>query len=936
MTITININDLKGLTKGNQQMKFTMPSDEDLGFQTSGGVYLYDGATSRKEIKITKVDDFNFTIEGNKSGFLNPKNKNKVPQSIFIFYKKKPKNGEGESKEVEVENYTSSATYDRKKNITKVKVYEKLPKDIIKAEIWIDTPKWGTDSLIKQQFSDEMDLTDTTVDYYHITSKIFCSENNRIPEETIKKEFGKNDKKAWTRKPLANFQTTRRDPVPPGNGEYFLNKGIFSSTSNFYNILVQFVDSSGNGRMDIDFQSFMQGKDSLNNLRHKSKFKVGKGKNEKKIFFKPKNIKTKKFHLCVREHGSGSIAHYHNEHHFMKKKDNRTITDKILPKYGWDILETKNRQRNLKGKLIDPLGSPTPVGLFFNYFDTSDSENFKITKKPSYSAKEYKSPNFQIYKKIHIYLIPRRWFYWAKTGSVSKEKRKIIKTVSTQEIGGCIWGFDKYIGGMGFVTTTVQPRNQACLDGFAFSSTLNSGGVHKVIKSDWTCDGCAAHCSWDLATREIVDCKTWEHLGDCPNGVTDCTPCPTQTLDFMRIIETVSPRIELYHGVWWDRFPSDISTLNYLFEDYRGIYDSKKDVFHKCQKEFNWIDLKKIYPEIRSGIICSHFFSSLRSTSKKEDEEKHKDTCFYISYKNMITPNVKRWTDYKNSNHLGWPELKMETEYPARTIWEKIGGTYKNEYKDPFPTEESSLFWKQYGPDGQFVRTMNPTNEHIFYGAGISPTTEKDLVGIVRQNKQVFYIWRKTNEEIECKYTPVLNKYEGHKIDFEGDYDREKELERRRIWPPGKHTQEETFNMLVENNNLMYWGYERIEPFSLFYHGRDEKTGNSMIFPYYFFPNWNTEKYRKIIGIGGKFKKEIAIASDCPEFWEELKSVDIDVTQGYELPSPVFPIFSKLRQLKEWIVGDVVDFNGTFIGKAVTLNKIDRNYEVRRPNVRGY
>jgi hypothetical protein len=170
--------------------------------------------------------------------------------------------------------------------------------------------------------------------------------------------------------------------------------------------------------------------------------------------------------------GSGSIdwsEDYPGE--AIKYKKNRTsmggfhvkFTEKGTRSYGHyveideDSAELKYRRDWLE-----------PEGIFFPWFDTSDTDNFKVTEEPRYDADAYEGPIVRLLAKkakVEVHLIPRPWAYYAHemsadelgTNEYHDEDGSVLLSVVCSNVGeynppgrgACYYNFEQVSGGTG-------------------------------------------------------------------------------------------------------------------------------------------------------------------------------------------------------------------------------------------------------------------------------------------------------------------------------------------------------------------------------------------------------------------------------------------------------------------------------------------------------
>jgi len=99
---------------------------------------------------------------------------------------------------------------------------------------------------------------------------------------------------------------------------------------------------------------------------------------------------TRRYHIKIDEIGTRSVANYANvEYNESAPEDQELLM-------AWDFIY--------------------PEGVFWCPFDTSDTENFKVTASPSYDAEEVTRAPIPVGGRriIQLFLMPRRWAYYGR------------------------------------------------------------------------------------------------------------------------------------------------------------------------------------------------------------------------------------------------------------------------------------------------------------------------------------------------------------------------------------------------------------------------------------------------------------------------------------------------------------------------------------------
>jgi hypothetical protein len=119
-----------------------------------------------------------------------------------------------------------------------------------------------------------------------------------------------------------------------------------------------------------------------------------------------------------------------------------------------------------------------------------------------------------------------------------------------------------------------------------------------------------------------------------------------------------------------------------------------------------------------------------------------------------------------------------EQAYIFTPIWNKI---------------ENNSGWSPYKEKDDLDFTLRETGDSggsdVPIGIGLSPTLAGELVGVVKVNNKVYYIWRKTDESFEVRSITSDPSYAGQLLQFEN-----MKCYRNRLWR-------------VEDGGSRFWGY---------------------------------------------------------------------------------------------------------------------------------
>lgn len=332
-------------------------------------------------------------------------------------------------------------------------------------------------------------------------------------------------------------------------------------------------------------------------------------------------------------------------------------------------------------------------GIYFNWFDTLDTDNFKVTREPDYSADEVSG---KVVSKgdVRIGLVPRRWAYYVRY------RHQENKTGTTN-------------------SNVYSSINCACDDELELWNGWSDEAVDINYTRSTTCDADPPVQSADssLTARE---CESTHYI-----------------------------------GVMWGRPPNQFKPSNLglgtVLEDVATVNFCNGSGTSVGTQDFIWCPTKD---QAKAQFLAAGGDSGdaefIHEGGSNADIHVHRDgSSDYVKIGNSTS--YGHLDAFKNQMFLG--PIVAEPVYSGAvfTIDDDALGI-----KRLWQVIEDSPFWEDViEPLRNDAVAM--TGDHsaasridmIPFGIGISPTKEGELVGIVKTGAKVFFVWRKTDEDLD-------------------------------------------------------------------------------------------------------------------------------------------------------------------------------------------
>lgn len=482
-----------------------------------------------------------------------------------------------------------------------------------------------------------------------------------------------------------------------------------------------------------------------------------------------------RYGLQVNHVGTKSMMHYIETIACPEGTDPDTITDPHAvyanPQPSWveyayymcDWLEGED------GNVLD---------IFWHYFDTTDTDNYKVTSEPTYGAdatnEKFLMP-VRLKTPIEVYLVPRAWACHTRFGTTCRDDQIVDGSIN----GSCsTWHYsdtDINYGASTYYSSCDQspppwyqpgvPQAPGPDDPYNYQRKSDCAAYEGIIGTPIT--GTYTSSNW-------VD--TSDPTRIYGGGVTTWQT----TLNTDKLASSLEDNI----GLWWASPPigfmnnmGDLSTAPTETPQLTKKADAV-DYAHKFSVEM-------IADESKETAKANYVLSG----GTEEDADKYIVSGYNSYHSYAAAPNVRLVSrfpaGYGAPVTLDTGDIAWRTRSSGKAIhtggsvtW---GGDVHEYMACPYPTPAAkggldilkdvpsstdeipptiigySEFWDQF--HYQRIYTADIGNKHyrpyidnnLPVGFGVSPAKEGTLVGIVRVSGRPYFVWRKTDEIISVR-----------------------------------------------------------------------------------------------------------------------------------------------------------------------------------------
>jgi hypothetical protein len=538
---------------------------------------------------------------------------------------------------------------------------------------WADIADWYNDDVLSVLWQAEKTFLDNKP--FHVsprktTYKVYGNVNSKVRNTAIEEQFSEDNPDRWERKPLA---TRPREWRFDGNRWYvggtymFIDPATGQSTiaSDYsqFNIKTELCTSPDSSTASIDPDSFHDDKARRLKMKYSEDLGVIKPLIYKGLF------PGQRLGLRVKDQ-SKSYGHY--------------VSGSGLG-YTYDWID----------------------GIYFCEFDTSDTENYKVTTEPSFNATEV-SGKFISPGKYDVGLIPRRWVY------VLRYRHQVNPESEYEE--------NVYSG--------ISPTCESNL-------SFNWGGVdNNAVKTEYNSSTNTLKAYKVESTHYLVffwgrpPCNftaRWFHEDGQPSAE------DTSPVGFYNADENFVGTVDLIWNETFEKAQADFVTAGGSSEDASEILTGGlSGNLHVCSDTTQYF--------VKIGNESTESFGTMSGISS---------TC----YGGPVITRSSASYSYQGFDLSGFDTQ----EFGINRLWKVI--------------EDSKAWTDLIKPlrDKAIAMTDNATSasriDMIPWGVGISPSKAGDLVGVVRIREKAYYVWRKTDEE----FTPKVVGSATHPTRFESN-----------------------------------------------------------------------------------------------------------------------------------------------------------------------
>jgi hypothetical protein len=412
-----------------------------------------------------------------------------------------------------------------------------------------------------------------------------------------------------------------------------------------------------------------------------------------------------------------------------------------------------------------------PDSMYWHPFSTDDDTNFKVTLEPSFEADAVSGKILHAFagkQKVKLYLMPREWSYFmrfTRQAYIQEGEASIIAIQSTTEI----YGDPPYINnstldwcGQGGLTpptctpATITPAQMR--DDYMGWWYYGDSGYMVQCACDWPSNIWACQCGFGYTApwrRGPWGCNSPDQIGSLGNAGT-CTMGDHHLHMSVGYCCTA-----FWHGA------SD----TYFKHRILNVFAPPPFAFGPPSSWSNqyWTDNNQVFQHRNNtnlfgdeGILRAiehrknYLIAQGMTASVAEAQAKQEVICGFISYHCIVDHYMKDATNnFKTGDDspMGW--IDGADSAIKWAIWNTLLNTpplsthhYTHEGVAPYDVTLSDIWW-EWGFDMMNLDNP-PVPAGLPIGMGITASPKGSLCAVIRINdSQVYYVWRKTDEEFE-------------------------------------------------------------------------------------------------------------------------------------------------------------------------------------------
>ncbi|MFH1114799.1 MAG: hypothetical protein V1792_12865 [Pseudomonadota bacterium] len=401
-----------------------------------------------------------------------------------------------------------------------------------------------------------------------------------------------------------------------------------------------------------------------------------------------------------------------------------------------------------------------PEGIFYPPFDTSDSENFKVTREPRFAADAVSGRFADLTRptNVDIYLMPRRWAFYTYHGTertTTDLGRVLVVENCTAHLDAmwteCLCPADPYTAH----NECSWRRNCNFVDFRTWGGVLvdctgecSAAGTYWSL-NDWCCRTYEENNTFHFDQADGCGYDGNLVLGNCQadGGICinpQCLPCTcTREVASQRTIAFDAERCEETVNVclWWDSPPLDFKV--------RGPKETTVPVsiYHWTGEDYTPTDLTFVGDE------------SLEDAVADADGAGADPDSIVGGYNSIHTMGSSWWTQIRATMQSpGYYWQRWNFLYNAPDFQPFQWDTSTKVYHGIFDWDANQRIWVPGAEDcmqqiwlhmerSVFFQSEFPGGSHGEIGVGISPNKAGTLCAVVRIGGKAFFVWRKTDEE---------------------------------------------------------------------------------------------------------------------------------------------------------------------------------------------